>query len=173
MHTNRNPSLTQNDIEEFLAAYLGIRNVIWLRGGIAGDDTDGHIDDVARFCSPSTIVCALEEDTEDENYAILQENYRILCDATDQDGQPFRVVSLPMPRAVSDDEYRYPASYMNFYIGNKVVLVPVFGDPRDHKALDILSSLFPARKVIGVSARAMVEGFGTIHCATQQQPRGR
>lgn len=170
LHENRNPSLEREDIEEFLAAYLGISTVIWLKGGIAGDDTDGHIDDVARFCDSSTIVCALEEDTADENYPVLRENYRTLCDAADQDGKPFRIVPLPMPHAVSDDEYRYPASYLNFYIGNKVVLVPVFDDPRDRKALKILSSVFPTRKVVGVPARAMVEGFGTIHCATQQQP---
>jgi agmatine deiminase len=116
------------------------------------------------------VVCALEEDPQDENYQALQDNYHILLHATDQDNNPLTVIPVPMPHPVQDDSFRYPASYMNFYIGNTVVLVPVFNDEHDEKALRILRNLFPGRQVIGIPARAMVEGFGTIHCATQQQP---
>jgi agmatine deiminase len=172
LNPNRNPSLSQEEIEGRLSEYLGIEKVIWLNEGIAGDDTDGHIDDVARFVAPSTVICAYETDTADANYAVLHENYEILCNASDQDGTPFRVVKLPMPAKVEDaDGQRYPASYTNFYIGNAVVIVPVFNDPRDAGALEILREVFPDRTVIGINARAMVEGFGTFHCATQQQPR--
>lgn len=170
LHPNRNPHLTQYEIEEYLSTSLLVRKIIWLHEGIAGDDTDGHVDDVARFVNPTTVVCALEEDPEDENYQALQDNYRILLHATDQDNNPFTVIPVPMPHPVQDDSFRYPASYMNFYIGNTVVLVPVFDDEHDEKALKILRNFFPGRQVIGIPARAMVEGFGTIHCATQQQP---
>jgi len=171
LNVNRNPSLSEDEIEQYLCEYLGIEKVIWLHDGIAGDDTDGHIDDIARFVGPSTVVCAYEENQSDENYASLRENYEILCAATDQDGNPLTIVPIPMPGPVFDEEGRYPASYLNFYIANGVVVVPVFDDPNDAHALEILAGLFPDRQVIGVRARAMVEGYGTFHCATQQQPR--
>lgn len=167
---NRNPSLTSDEIEQYLIDYLGAVKVIWLSDGIAGDDTDGHIDDIARFVSPTTVLCALEDDPDDENYSFLRENFEILCNATDQDDNQLTVIPVPMPGCVGDEEQRYPASYLNFYIGNSVVLVPVFNDPHDSLALHIIQEQFPGRAVIGIDSRAMVEGFGTIHCATQQQP---
>ena len=170
LNPNRNPSLSPEEIEDVLKEYLGVVKVIWLCDGIAGDDTDGHVDDIARFVGPSTVVCAYEEDPTDENYPALIENYEILKRATDQDGNPLTVIRLPMPYPVSDEDGRYPASYTNFYIGNEVVIVPVFDDPHDDRALEIISDLFPDRRVIGINARAMVEGYGTFHCATQQQP---
>lgn len=170
LNPNRNPSLSPDEIEEFLLEYLGVVKIIWLQDGVAGDDTDGHIDDIARFVNPSTVVCACEEDPADENYEVLKENYQILCHATDQDGNPLKVIPLPMPGQVSDNDGRYPASYTNFYIANGVVVVPVFDDPNDSRALNILKTVFPDRRVIGIPARAMVEGYGTFHCATQQHP---
>jgi len=171
LNRNRNPDLTRDQIEEYLREYLGVVKVIWLNKGVAGDDTDGHVDDIARFVSPSTVVCAWEENPADENYAALNENYEILKGATDQEDKPFTVIKLPMPAPVVSGEDRCPASYTNFYIGNTVVIVPVFDDPHDTEALRILQDLFPERTVMGVNARAMVEGYGTFHCATQQQPR--
>jgi agmatine deiminase len=171
LNPNRNPSLSSDTIEEFLKEYLGVVKVIWLNDGIKGDDTDGHIDDIARFVAPATVVCAYENDTADANYRALQENYEILKKSGNQDGTPLTVVKLPMPAKVANGDERYPASYTNFYIGNAVVIVPLFNDPNDAEALRILQGLFPGRKVIGIDARAIVEGFGTFHCATQQQPR--
>lgn len=172
LNPNRNPSLSEGEIESMLCEYLGAEKIIWLNEGIEGDDTDGHIDDVARFVGPSTVVCAYETDTADGNYVPLHENYEILSRSTTEDGTPLTVIRLPMPGRVEDAEgQRYPASYTNFYIGNTVVIVPVFNDPHDAAALDILRTIFPDRTVIGILARAMVEGFGTFHCATQQQPR--
>jgi len=171
LNKNRNPDLTQEEIENYLREYLGAVKILWLNRGVAGDDTDGHIDDIARFVGPATIVCAYEENSADENYAALKENYGILTRATDQDDHPFTVRKLPMPAPVESDGERYPASYTNFYIGNTVVIVPVFDDPHDAEALRIIQEIFPERTVIGINARAMVEGYGTFHCATQQQPR--
>ncbi len=169
LNPNRNPDLSREDIEAYLAAYTGAGHVIWLRQGIAGDDTDGHIDDVARFVDPTTVLCALEENEDDENYAVLQENYEILSSSTDQDGNPLTVIPLPMPGATGGED-RLPASYANFYIGNTVVLVPVFGHPNDEVALARIGQAFPDRKVIGIDCTAMVAGFGAIHCVSQQQP---
>lgn len=171
LNRNRNPDLTRDQIEEYLREYLGAVKVIWLNRGVAGDDTDGHVDDIARFVSPTTVVCAWEENPADENYAALNENYEILRAATDQEDNPFTVIKLPMPAPVVSGEDRCPASYTNFYIGNTVVIVPIFDDPHDAEALRILQDLFPERTVMGINARAMVEGYGTFHCATQQQPR--
>jgi len=171
LNPNRNPSLSADEIEEKLRNYLGVEHVIWLNEGVEGDDTDGHIDDIARFVGPSTVVCAYETDTADDNYAALHENYEILCRSTDQEGQPLTVIKLPMPHAIADADGRCPASYTNFYIGNTVVIVPVFDDPADAEALRILQGIFTGRDVIGINARAMVEGYGTFHCGTQQQPK--
>jgi agmatine deiminase len=167
---NRNPGLSRDAIGSYLGEYLGTSEVIWLAGGIAGDDTDGHVDDVARFVNPSTVVYALEVNPRDENYRILRENERILGEGRDQDGEPLTLVPLPMPRRFGE-KARLPASYLNFYIANGVVLVPVFSDPNDEKALKILADLFPGREVMGIDCRALVEGLGAIHCITQQQPR--
>jgi agmatine deiminase len=172
LNKNRNPSLSEAEIEENLCEYLGVEKVIWLNRGIEGDDTDGHIDDIARFVGPSTVVCACETDPSDANYTVLNENFEILSRSSIEDGSPLTVIRLPMPAKIEDAEgQRYPASYSNFYIGNTVVIVPVFNDPEDAIALQIIREIFPGRTVIGILARAMVEGFGTFHCATQQQPR--
>jgi len=173
LNPNRNPRLSETELEEMLVEYLGVEKVIWLPGGITGDDTDGHIDDVARFTGPSTVVCAYEDNPGDENYTVLRENYETLCQASDQDGSPLTVVKLPLPGEVTDGERRYPASYTNFYIGNTRVIVPVFDDPNDKAALRIIGSLFPGREIIGIEARALVEGCGAFHCVTQQQPTVR
>jgi agmatine deiminase len=170
LNPNRNPLLSAEEIEEKLKTYLGIENVIWLNGGVAGDDTDGHIDDIARFVGPSSVVCAYETDITDANYPALHENYTILCQSCDEEGRPLEVIRLPMPKKIEDADGRYPASYTNFYIGNKIVIVPVFDDPADIEALTILKTVFPTREVVGINARAMVEGYGTFHCGTQQQP---
>jgi agmatine deiminase len=171
LNPNRNPSLSESDLEALLMSYLGVEKVIWLNKGVEGDDTDGHIDDIARFVGPSTVVCAYEENQNDANYPALHENYEILKGSCDQDGTPLTVIKLPMPSPVEDGDGRYPASYTNFYIGNTVVIVPVFSDPHDGEALRIIRELFPGRSIIGIDARAMVEGYGTFHCATQQQPK--
>jgi len=170
LNKNRNPELTEWEIDENLCKYLGVSNIIWLNEGIAGDDTDGHIDDIARFTSPSTVLCAFEADKSDENYSVLKENYEIIKNVTDETKNKLSVVKLPMPAAVEWENRRFPASYTNFFIGNSVVIVPVFNDPADSLALKIIGEEFPNRKVVGINCRAMVEGMGTFHCATQQEP---
>lgn len=166
---NRNPSLNKEEIEACLKEYLNVQKVIWLKEGIAGDDTDGHVDDIARFVNPTTILCAFENDPEDENYVALKENYELLSRETDQDGHPLQVIKLPMPGRVGV-ERRLPASYANFYIGNDAVMVPVFGHKNDKVALKIIEKAFPGRKVVGIDCRQMVEGLGAIHCVSQQEP---
>jgi agmatine deiminase len=166
----RNPEMKRADYEKTFADYLGISNVIWLGSGIAGDDTHGHVDDIARFVTPDTVVTAVESDPKDPNYGPLRENVRRLGEATDQDGKPLTIVELPMPAPVVFEKRRLPASYANFYIANGVVLVPVFNDPNDRAALDILADLFPDREVAGIYCGDLVWGLGTIHCMTQQQP---
>jgi agmatine deiminase len=160
----RNPALTRLEIERALGDYLSARKVIWLRNGIAGDDTHGHIDDLARFVSHDTVVIASERDKSDPNYAPLRENLGLLR------AQQLRVVKLPMPRPVIFAGQRLPASYANFYIANKLVLVPTFNDPNDRLALATLARLFPDREVVGIHSVELVWGFGTLHCLTQQQP---
>lgn len=170
LNKNRNPHLSKTEIEEYLKDYLGVRHIIWLKEGIAGDDTDGHVDDIARFVNPATVLCVFEENKEDENYAVLKENYEILQKSKDQDGNKLNVIKLPMPGFVGTGKTRLPASYANFYIGNKVVLVPVFGHKNDKVALDIIRKAFPKRKVVGIDCTEIVYGLGAIHCITQQQP---
>ncbi len=169
LNRNRNPQLSRVEIENYLHEYLGTNKVIWLKEGIAGDDTDGHVDDVARFVGPNTVLCAYEEDDADENYRALRENYEILCASSDQDGNELKVIKLPMPDFVGDDE-RLPASYANFYIGNSVVLVPTFGHKNDQRAMGIIQEAIPERRVVGINCRELVYGLGTIHCISQQQP---
>jgi agmatine deiminase len=169
LNKNRNPSLSKKDIETYLKEYLGVQKVIWLKDGIVGDDTDGHVDDIARFVNPTTVLCAYEEDPEDENYQALKENYYRLLNETDQDGQELNVIKLPMPGPVVA-ERRLPASYTNFYVGNEVILVPTFGHKNDDVALKIIQDIFPNRRVVGINCREMVYGLGTIHCISQQQP---
>jgi agmatine deiminase len=166
----RNPKLKRRDYEKVFADYLGIRNVIWLDSGIAGDDTHGHVDDITRFVTPDTVVTAVETNPDDSNYEPLRENIRRLRAATDQDGKPLAIIELPMPAPVIFEGRRLPASYANFYIANGVVLVPVFNDPNDRFAMDILADLFPDREVIGIYSGDLIWGFGAMHCMTQQQP---
>jgi len=170
LNPNRNPQLTRAEIETRLRQYLGVRHILWLGDGISGDDTDGHVDDLARFVAPNTVVTVLEEDRGDENYLPLRENYRRLQAMTDQDGRPLRIVTLPMPRAIVREGMRLPASYANFYVANAVVLVPTFQQPSDAVALGVLQELFPQRRVVGIPAVDFVWGLGACHCATQQQP---
>ncbi len=171
LNTNRNPDFTKEDIEKNLRDYLGATNIIWLRGGIVGDDTDGHVDDIARFVNKDTVVCCIENNKKDENYLPLEVNMKLLERAKDQDGKRLKVVTLPMPNPVVYRNQRLPASYANFYMANNVVLVPVFNDENDAEALRILQGLFHRRKVIGINCRELVYGFGSLHCVTQQQPK--
>lgn len=173
LNPNRNPGHSRQEIETLLQDYLGVEQVIWLGEGIAGDDTDGHVDDIARFVDETTIVCALEEDPRDENFAVLQDNHQRLSHARDPAGREFRIVALPMPARREAEGKRLPASYANFYIANGIVLVPVFGDPNDRKALHILQGLFPTRTVTGIPCEPLVWGLGALHCVTQQQPACR
>ena len=170
LNRNRNPHLTREEIEQFLKNALGVSHLIWLGTGIAGDDTDGHIDDIARFVNPTTVACVLEANSSDENHVALWENYERLQDARDQQGNKFAVVTLPCPAPVHYEGSRLPASYANFYIANEVVLVPTFDDPNDQKALGILQEFFPDRRVMGLPCRVVVAGLGAIHCVTQQEP---
>ena len=177
LNPNRNPHLSKDEIEECLKNYLGVERVLWLGEGIVGDDTDGHIDDIARFVAPNVIVCAVEDDPEDANYKLLQDNLHRLRTMTDATGRSFEIVTLPMPGAVggtSTDNRnldRLPASYANFYIANGVVLAPVFGHANDSLALGTLQKLFPDRRVVEINCEPLVWGMGTIHCVTQQQPK--
>src|SRR5262245_3969006 len=171
LNKNRNPNMSRGEIEQFLKNALGVSHLIWLAEGIVGDDTDGHIDDIARFINPTTVVCILETNPKDENYTPLQENYERLKGARDQDGNLLSVVTLPCPAPLHHEGTRVPASYANFYIANEVVLVPVFDDPNDGQALGVLQELFPERLVVGLPCKALVAGLGAIHCVTQQEPR--
>jgi len=166
----RNPGFTRDDYAEVFRLYLGVTNVLWLHKGIAGDDTHGHVDDLARFVNASTVVTAFADDSADANYEPLAENLALLRSMKDQDGNALRVETLPMPEAVVFDGQRLPASYANFYIANKIVLVPTFNDPADRIALDKLAALFPDRAIRPVYCRDLVLGLGTIHCMTQQLP---
>jgi agmatine deiminase len=166
----RNPGLTRVDYERVFAGYLGICKVLWLGRGIAGDDTHGHVDDLARFVGPRTIATTVETNPSDVNYAPLQENLERLRGMTDLEGKPFEVVLLPMPAPVFFDGQRLPASYANFYVANDRVLVPTFNDPNDRRALGILADCFPGLAVVGIHAVDLVWGLGTLHCLTQQQP---
>src|SRR5262249_54059657 len=152
-----NPRLNRAEIEGYLKEYLNVSTVLWLREGIVGDDTDGHIDDIARFVSEDTVLCAFEDDPADENYPILKENYDKLVSFG------LKVLKLPMPGYIGDRRARLPASYANFYIGNSVVVVPIFGHANDQRALEIIQSCFPSHRVAGVHSTAMVHGLGTIH----------
>jgi agmatine deiminase len=160
----RNPGLGRAEMERFFADYLGIQRTIWLKNGIAGDDTHGHIDDLARFVDENTVVTVTEEDATEQNYEPLQENLRLL------EATGLRVATLPMPKPVYFAGQRLPASYANFYIANGVVLVPTFNDPMDRVALNVLASLFPTREVTGIFCGDLVLGLGTLHCMTMQQP---
>ena len=164
LNSNRNPNLARQEIEQRLCDFLGVREILWLGAGIAGDDTDGHIDDLARFVCERTVVTVVEKDRADVNFEPLQENLSRLRE------MKLDIVTLPMPRKLEREGLRLPASYANFYIANTCVLVPIFADPADDAALSILRDLFPNRRIIGIDCRELIWGLGTFHCLTQQQP---
>jgi agmatine deiminase len=168
----RNPGLTKDDYAEIFRRYLGVTNVLWLKNGVAGDDTHGHVDDLARFVDETTVVTVVEHDRGEVNCAPLRENLKLLRAMKEQDGKPLRVETLPMPEPVYFAGQRLPASYANFYVANKIVLVPTFNDPADRIALAKLASLFLDREIVPIYSRDLVLGLGTIHCMTQQQPKG-
>ena len=170
LNPNRNPALSRADIEDYLRTYLGVTNVLWLGDGIAGDDTDGHIDDLARFVARDTIVTVLEDDPADVNYPVLRDNLERLRAMRDQDGRPFNIETIPMPPAVIYDGTRLPASYANFYIANRAVLMPTFDAATDSVAASTLARLLPGRRVVGVPSADLVWGLGSVHCLSQQHP---
>ncbi len=167
----RNPGFTRGDYEQVFADWLGAPHTIWLPAGVVGDDTHGHIDDIARFVAPSRVVTVVERNKKDENYALLQNNLKVLKRAKDQSGKVLDVIELPMPRPLSFEGQRLPASYANFLITNKTVLVPTFNDPNDRVAMNLLGECFKTREIIGIHAVDLVWGLGTLHCLSQQQPQ--
>jgi agmatine deiminase len=170
LNRNRNPNLSRNEIENRLRDFLGVQEILWLGEGIEGDDTDGHIDDLARFVSENKIVTVVEENSDDANYKPLQENLARLR-GMKIGGHKIDIEILPMPKKIVREGMRLPASYANFYIANKVILVPTFADPADEMALSILEKCFPKRRVVGIDCRELIWGLGTFHCLTQQQPK--
>ncbi len=166
LNKNRNPSLSREEIEQYLRDYLNVNSIIWLKSGIEGDDTDGHIDDFARFVSKENILCAFGEGKDDDSI-VLKKNLEIL-EKTD-----FEITKLPMPKPLLDpvENRHLPASYANFYLGNKAVLLPVFKDEKDKGAMGILQSFFPKREIVPIPAGELVYGYGGIHCITQQEPK--
>src|SRR5881392_3555183 len=169
LNKNRNPNLSRGEIEQRLRDYLGVRDILWLGDGIAGDDTDGHIDDLTRFVSERTVVTVVESNRDDENYEPLQENLARLGEM-EIGGRTMDIITVPMPRKIVREGMRLPATYANFYIANSCVLVPTFADPADEAALSILRECFPNRRVIGIDCRELIWGLGAFHCLTQQQP---
>ena len=171
LNPNRNPHLSQADVERYLRDYLGVSKVLWLTGGeIAGDDTDGHIDQIARFVGPQTVAVSVCDDPKDDNYAPTRLNWNELCKMTDQDGQPLSLVPLPLPNAKFVDSQRLPAGYCNFVFANGGVIVPQFEDPADAKAIKILQELMPDRRVVGSPSMNLIWGLGSFHCLSQQEP---
>ncbi|MGL4465030.1 MAG: agmatine deiminase family protein [Planctomycetia bacterium] len=172
LNPNRNPHLTRADLEQLLAEALATPNVVWLTGEVVGDDTDGHVDNLARFVAQRTIAAPVCDDPADPNYRCLAENWTRLTHARDEGGRKFELVRLPTPTPVFDGENRLPASYANFLILNHKVLVPVFDVATDALALELLAKIFPTRRVVGVYARDLVFGSGAVHCLSQQEPAG-
>lgn len=170
LNENRNPLLSQAEIEEKLCNYYNVENVIWLADGIEGDDTDGHVDDITRFVKADTVITAIEKNKNDENYAPLQENLKLLKQARLENGKQLEIIELPMPNPVIWEDQRLPASYANFYISNYGVIVPLYKCPQDQEAMDILSEIFTDRKVIGIDSTDIIWGLGSFHCLSQQEP---
>ncbi len=170
LNKNRNNSLKINDVENYLKKFLGVKIIIWLNGSLEGDDTDGHIDNLARFVNPKTIVYTTEQNINGANYENLKLIPKALKEAKNLDGKPFNIIPLPIPNAIKHKNSYLPASYANFYIGNSSVLVPAFNDPNDEIAKDILKSCFPTRKITLIDSRILIRGQGGVHCITQQQP---
>ncbi len=170
LNPNRNPSLDRDQIENYLRDYYGVEQVLWVKEGIVGDDTDGHIDDTVRFVNEDTVVTVIEEDPADVNYELLQENLRDLKKMRLLNGKQLTIVELPMPRAVVYEDQRLPASYANFYIANESVIVPTYRCDRDEKALRILQECFPGRSILGIDSTDIIWGLGSFHCLSQQEP---
>jgi agmatine deiminase len=171
LNKNRNPHLSQKQIEEYLVNFYGVSNILWLDEGIVGDDTDGHIDDITRFVNDDTVVTVVEENVSDENYEPLQANLKLLHKMRLENGKQLNIVELPMPRVIEYEGMRLPASYANFYISNAAVVVPTYRDKEnDKKALDILSKCFAGRKVVGLDSTDIIWGLGSFHCLSQQEP---
>jgi agmatine deiminase len=173
LEKHRNPELSESHLERVLGEYLGVEQVLWLGDGLENDHTDGHVDTISRFAAERVIVTCVCEDTSDPNHAVLEKNLALLRGFTDLDGQPFEIVTLPLPKnRLEIHGRRLPPTYANFYIGNGCVIVPTYGDPNDERALEILRSVFRERAVIGSSSRWLITGGGSFHCVTQQQPVG-
>ncbi len=170
LNPNRNPHLNQGQIEEYLHNYYGVEQVLWVEDGIIGDDTDGHIDDTVRFVNEDTVVACVERDKNDENYEVLQTNLKLLHQMRLVNGKQLNVIELPMPKAVLIDNFRAPGSYANFLICNAGVIVPVFNNPNDQVAVEILEEAFPDRKIIPLLASEIIWGQGSFHCLSQQEP---
>jgi agmatine deiminase len=170
LNPNRNPQLSRPKIEQLLRDYLGVSQILWMHEGIVGDDTDGHIDDIVRFTDASTVLCTYEEDGSDENFPLLHENWERLQRSSDANGKKWNLVKLPMPGRVEDGGVRLPASYANFLIANKAVLLPVYSHKNDGRAAKILKELFPKHEILPIECTAMVYGLGAIHCVSQQEP---
>ena len=170
LNPNRNPQLSQQQIEAFLCAYYGVHQILWVDEGIIGDDTDGHIDDTVRFVNAHTVLSVVEENTKDENYALLQHNLKQLSQMRLSNGRSLDIIELPMPDPVIYEDQRLPASYANFYIANKYVIVPTFRCSKDDRALEIISNCFPERKVVGIDSTDIIWGLGSFHCLSQQEP---
>jgi agmatine deiminase len=170
LNPNRNPGKSKNEIEQSLRAYLGVTNILWLGDGIEGDDTDGHVDDISRFVARTAVLTAVEEDPKDPNFEPLQANLAALKAMKAEDGTPLEVRPLPMPPRIDREGRRLPASYANYYVANKVILLPAFDSPEDQRAGEILQICFPDRRVIPIDCRELIWGLGAFHCLTQQQP---
>ncbi|HET6994511.1 MAG TPA: agmatine deiminase family protein, partial [Chitinophagaceae bacterium] len=170
LNPNRNPQLNQQQIEEYLFNYYGVEQILWVDEGIVGDDTDGHIDDTVRFVNEDTVVTVVEEDKSDENYSLLQQNLRQLQQMRLLNNRQLNIVELPMPDEVIWEDQRLPASYANFYIANKSVIVPTFRSAKDDKALQIIQACFPGREIIGIDSTELIWGLGSFHCLSQQEP---
>ena len=170
LNSNRNPHLNKQQIERYLCDYYGAEQILWVNDGIAGDDTDGHIDDTVRFVNEDTVLTVVEENKQDENYNLLQHNLKQLKQMRLLNGKQLNILELPMPDAVVYNEQRLPASYANFYIANHSVIVPVFNCSKDDKALQIIQSCFTDRKVVGIDSTEIIWGLGSFHCMSQQEP---
>jgi agmatine deiminase len=170
LNNNRNPHLNQEQIETYLMNYYGVEQVLWVKEGIVGDDTDGHIDDTVRFVNEDTVITVTEENKQDENYSLLRDNLADLKKMRLPNGKQLNIVELPMPEAVVYEDQRLPASYANFYIANDTVMVPTFRCSRDEKALQIIESCFPDRRVVGIDSTEIIWGLGSFHCLSQQEP---
>jgi agmatine deiminase len=170
LNPNRNPQLSQSQIEEYLRKYYGAEQILWVPEGVVGDDTDGHIDDTVRFVNRDTVVVAVEENLRDENYELLQRNLEAIKKMRLPDEKQLNIVELPMPDPVIYKDQALPASYANFYIANDTIIVPIFNGSKDQRALDIISSCFPDRKTVGINSEDIIWGLGSFHCLSQQEP---